>query len=163
GRAFHRLALVRDELGEKDAALKDYERMQAIFAQLAADFPADPAYRHQLAVSHVNLGVLLSDLGQRPAAEQAYRRALDLQEQRAAAGSSSPRASARAGPARPPPPAGAGSPHRRAGAPPTWGFWRAARGKRPAAGKASPRALALQERRAAASPAVPAYRLELAG
>jgi serine/threonine protein kinase/tetratricopeptide (TPR) repeat protein len=79
-RAYHRLARVRTELGETEAALKDYERMQAIVARLAADFPGVPEYRRELAMSHTNLGALLADLGQRPAAEQAYRRTLDLFE-----------------------------------------------------------------------------------
>src|SRR5207247_1938765 len=81
GEAYHYLARVRTELGETEAALKDYERMQAIFARLVADFPSVPAYRQKLAMSYNNLGNLLKDLGQRPAAEQAYRRALDLFEQ----------------------------------------------------------------------------------
>jgi serine/threonine protein kinase len=84
GRAYGRLADVRNELGEKEAALNDYERMQATFAGLAAAFPTVPEYRQRLAGSHHNLGLLLTDLGQRPAAEQAYRRALDLYEQLAA-------------------------------------------------------------------------------
>src|SRR5262249_58882717 len=37
GRAYDRLAVVRNELGEQEAALKDYERMRAIFARPAAD------------------------------------------------------------------------------------------------------------------------------
>jgi serine/threonine protein kinase/Tfp pilus assembly protein PilF len=79
-RAYWRLAFVRNELGEKQTARKEYERMRAIFARLADDFPAVPAYRQELAGSHNNLGALLVDLGRWPAAEQAYRRALDLRQ-----------------------------------------------------------------------------------
>jgi tetratricopeptide (TPR) repeat protein len=39
-----------------------------------------PEIRKELAVSHNSLGLVLEDLGQWPAAEQAYRRALDIQE-----------------------------------------------------------------------------------
>jgi serine/threonine protein kinase/tetratricopeptide (TPR) repeat protein len=80
GRAYWRLASVRDEMGEKEAARKAYERMQAIFAQLAADFPTVPEYSRALAISHTNLGNVLADLGQWPAAEQAHRRAIEIQE-----------------------------------------------------------------------------------
>jgi serine/threonine protein kinase/tetratricopeptide (TPR) repeat protein len=80
GRAYWRLASVRDEMGEKEAAQKDYEHMQAIFAQLAADFPTVPEYRRALAMSHTNLGNVLADLGRWPAAEQAHRRAVEIQE-----------------------------------------------------------------------------------
>jgi serine/threonine protein kinase/tetratricopeptide (TPR) repeat protein len=84
GRAYWRLALVRSEMGEKEAALKDYERAQTIFGQLVANFPAVPEYRKELARSLNNLGLLLRDLGQRSAAEQAYRRALEIKEKLAA-------------------------------------------------------------------------------
>jgi tetratricopeptide (TPR) repeat protein/tRNA A-37 threonylcarbamoyl transferase component Bud32 len=84
GWAYERLASVRSELGEKEAALEDYERMRNCFTQLAADFPTAPEYRRQLARSHCCLGIRLKDLGQWRAAEEACRRALDLQEQLAA-------------------------------------------------------------------------------
>jgi serine/threonine protein kinase/tetratricopeptide (TPR) repeat protein len=84
GQAYWRLAFVRSELGETEAARKDYERMQATFDRLAADFPAVPAYRRELAASYYNLGNQLADLGQRAAAERAYRRALEIRAQLAA-------------------------------------------------------------------------------
>jgi tetratricopeptide (TPR) repeat protein len=43
-----------------------------------------PAYRHQLANIHGNLGVLLAGLGKGPEAERQYRQALALQEKLAA-------------------------------------------------------------------------------
>src|SRR5262249_6535708 len=48
------------------------------------DSPAVPAYRHDLAGGHNELGILLMDLEQWPAAERVYRRALDLYEKLAA-------------------------------------------------------------------------------
>ena len=38
GRAYYRLGLVRDAMGEKVAALSEYEAMRAIFAKLVAEF-----------------------------------------------------------------------------------------------------------------------------
>src|SRR5438128_184605 len=79
GRAHGRLALVRDQLGEREAALAGYERMRLAFTQLAADFPAVPHYRQNLATSHNALGTLLAGLGRWAEAEAQYRRALALQ------------------------------------------------------------------------------------
>ena len=42
GHAYQRLAFVRAETGEAEAAMEDYRHMQAIFAKLAADFPTRP-------------------------------------------------------------------------------------------------------------------------
>jgi eukaryotic-like serine/threonine-protein kinase len=81
GRAYHRLALVRDAIGEKESALRDYEQMRDIFAKLAADFPGEPKYREALAGSHDNLGIILNDLAQRTASETAHRTALKILEQ----------------------------------------------------------------------------------
>jgi tetratricopeptide (TPR) repeat protein len=80
GRAYWRLAEVRGELGESEAAQKDYERMLTIFAWLTAEFPATPEYSRDHAAGHNNLGNLLKDLGQWSAAERAFRRALEIQE-----------------------------------------------------------------------------------
>jgi serine/threonine protein kinase/tetratricopeptide (TPR) repeat protein len=84
GVAFWRLAFVRSEMGEKEAAVKDYERMRTIFAKLSAEFPTVPKYRQDLATSHNNLGLMLQALGQWPAAEQAYRCELEILESLAA-------------------------------------------------------------------------------
>jgi serine/threonine protein kinase/tetratricopeptide (TPR) repeat protein len=84
GRAYGRLASVRREMGETEAAVKDCDQARSIFARLVADFPTVPAYRHGLACSLHNLGSRLQDLGQQSAAEQAYRRALEIHEQLAA-------------------------------------------------------------------------------
>jgi tetratricopeptide (TPR) repeat protein len=51
---------------------------------LAADFPAVPQYRQDLARSHNNLGALLAERGKRAEAEAALRQALSIQEKLAA-------------------------------------------------------------------------------
>jgi serine/threonine-protein kinase len=84
GRAFHRLAAVRRALGANEAALADYERMRAAFAQLAAGFPTVPEYRQFLARSYNDLGLLLADLGRGSEAEGAIRQSLALLAQLAA-------------------------------------------------------------------------------
>jgi serine/threonine protein kinase/tetratricopeptide (TPR) repeat protein len=81
GRAFNRLAVVRDALGEKAAALADTEAMLAVFARLTDEFPDVPAYRQELAKSHNNRGNLLYALGKFDEAEAAYRIALKIKGQ----------------------------------------------------------------------------------
>lgn len=80
GRAYHRLALVRDAMGEKETALADYDAMRTIFAKLAAEFPRVPSYRFDLAQSENNRGNLLGFLGRVDEAESALRAALRLKE-----------------------------------------------------------------------------------
>jgi serine/threonine protein kinase/tetratricopeptide (TPR) repeat protein len=80
GRAYYRLAGVRLTLGENEAAKKDTEAMQAIFARLTIDFPYVPVYRHDLANSHHRLAHSLVRVGNRAEAEAAYRQALDIYE-----------------------------------------------------------------------------------
>jgi eukaryotic-like serine/threonine-protein kinase len=52
----------------------------AIHQKRAADFPAVPDYRREMALSHNNLGIQLADLGKRAEAEELYRKALTIQE-----------------------------------------------------------------------------------
>ncbi|HEX4591524.1 MAG TPA: protein kinase, partial [Gemmataceae bacterium] len=78
GRAYHRLAVVRDTLGEKMAALADYEAERDIFAKLAGEFPDVPSYRHDLGKSLNNRGNLLYALGKFDDAESTYRAALTM-------------------------------------------------------------------------------------
>jgi tetratricopeptide (TPR) repeat protein len=49
--------------------------------RLVAEFPGVPRYRQNLAMSYGELGILLTELGQRSEAEQAYRRELQIEEQ----------------------------------------------------------------------------------
>jgi serine/threonine-protein kinase len=84
GRAYGRLASVRGQLGEQEAARANYEQARAVFARLAADYPTVPEYRRELARYHRYQGILLMELGVLPEAEAAFHQALALQEQLAA-------------------------------------------------------------------------------
>jgi serine/threonine-protein kinase len=84
GRAYHRLAFVRTEIGESAGAIDNYERMRKIFAKLAADFPSRPEFRQELAASYNNLGGLLRSTGRLAEAETALRDALALRKKLAA-------------------------------------------------------------------------------
>ena len=59
GRAFLRLARIRDATGREGGGLSDYEAMQTIFAKLVAEFPRVPAYRNDLTKSYTHSGHLL--------------------------------------------------------------------------------------------------------
>jgi serine/threonine protein kinase len=80
GLAYYQLAFVRSQLGEHQQALADYEQARAVFAQLAKNVPATPADRRLLGVSHSAVGTTLLTLGKLADAEEAYRKALALQE-----------------------------------------------------------------------------------
>jgi tetratricopeptide (TPR) repeat protein len=95
-------------------------------------------------MSHHNLGVVLKDLGQRPAAEKAYRRALDLYEQLAADF-----------PAVPEYRLGLANSHN------NLGNLLTVRGQLPAAERAYRRALGIREKLAADFPTMPEYRKDL--
>ncbi len=84
GRAYDRLGVVREAMGETEAALQDFEATRAIFSRLSADFPTVPEYRHDLAMSLRNIGVPLADLGKREKAEAAYHQAQEICEKLAA-------------------------------------------------------------------------------
>jgi eukaryotic-like serine/threonine-protein kinase len=78
GQAYIRLASLRRDLGEREQAIADYRRAQAIFQKLAADFPSVLEYRQRQAQSHRGLGVMLYQLGKRKEAEAEHRRALAI-------------------------------------------------------------------------------------
>jgi serine/threonine protein kinase/tetratricopeptide (TPR) repeat protein len=80
GRAYFQLARVRGEMGEHEAAIRDYASARDIYARLAADFPAAPDYRHDLAKCYLGLGGLLKEVGKLAEAEAAWRRASAIQE-----------------------------------------------------------------------------------
>jgi serine/threonine protein kinase len=80
GRAYGDLALIREDLGQIQQALADYDERRAIFERLAADFPGKPGYRQELANSYRNVGNGYAALNQPADAEAAYRRALTLLE-----------------------------------------------------------------------------------
>jgi tetratricopeptide (TPR) repeat protein len=79
-----RVAKIRAFLGERSDAVRGYGVAIRLWEQLAADFPAVPEYRHELARSHHNQGLLLADLGKHAEAETTYRQALSLRERLAA-------------------------------------------------------------------------------
>jgi serine/threonine-protein kinase len=145
GRAFGRLAYVRQEMGEKEEAVADYREEVAIFARLESAFPDQPAYRQELARRHNDLGNLLADLGRRDEAEKVYRAALALQEKLA-----------EQLPALPDYRDELARSHN------NLGLILADLGRRDEAEKEHRAALALQEKLAEQFPIVPAYRQELA-
>jgi serine/threonine protein kinase/tetratricopeptide (TPR) repeat protein len=74
------VAKVRAFLGERREAVGGYQEAIRLLERLAADFPAEPLYRQELAHCHHNLGIVLRGLGKRPEAEAAYRQAMALEE-----------------------------------------------------------------------------------
>ena len=52
-----RVAYLWQKLGRREEARSEYERAVVLREKLAADFPAVPDYRSDLAISHNNLGV----------------------------------------------------------------------------------------------------------
>jgi serine/threonine protein kinase len=74
GRMRHRLG----DLADAEAAYRDG---LALFKELAAEFPNRPDFRHDLAKSHNNLGILLETTGRLAEAEASYRDALTLEKQ----------------------------------------------------------------------------------
>jgi serine/threonine protein kinase len=80
GKALMELAYVRDEMGDKEAALADYGTALALFARLAEQFPAVPEYRQSAAKSYHDRGLLLDALGRRNEAENEYHAALALEK-----------------------------------------------------------------------------------
>jgi tetratricopeptide (TPR) repeat protein len=82
GRVYGELAGVRKELGENPAAEADYRRMEAVFAELAAAHPGEPAYRHGLAKSYASLGRF--DLGTPLVPADYMRKAIDAYKKLAA-------------------------------------------------------------------------------
>ena len=69
---------MRHRLGELKEAETAYGDALALLKQLAADFPARPEFRRDLAESHNNLGLLLHATGRLKEAEAAYGEALAL-------------------------------------------------------------------------------------
>jgi eukaryotic-like serine/threonine-protein kinase len=79
-RAFGELALVRQETGDPRRALADTEQRLAIYQRLAAAYPKDPRYRHEVANTHRNLGNMHLELAQHARSEQSYHEARKLLE-----------------------------------------------------------------------------------
>ena len=75
-----RVAYLWQKLGRQEDARREYEQALGLREKLAADFPAVPVYRRDLAMGHNNLGLLLADLGKQSEAEEQYRKALAIFE-----------------------------------------------------------------------------------
>jgi serine/threonine protein kinase/tetratricopeptide (TPR) repeat protein len=84
GLAYFRLALVRHEMGEREAAVRDYTACRDIYVQLVADDPGYARHRYKLAAIHNNLSTLLGDLGRHDEAAAALRESLAVKEKLAA-------------------------------------------------------------------------------
>jgi serine/threonine protein kinase/tetratricopeptide (TPR) repeat protein len=80
GSAYHRLALVRAEMGDKQQALADLDQARAVFIRLVADSPAEFRYRVEVAQIYLDRGGVLRELGQHSAALDDFRQALVLAE-----------------------------------------------------------------------------------
>ena len=83
-RAALRVGLIEGRLGRRQEGAAAFESARDGYARLAAEFPAVPDYRRDLAVSHNNLGILLAEHGQSAGAEEQYRKGLAIDEKLAA-------------------------------------------------------------------------------
>jgi serine/threonine-protein kinase len=63
GSAVYDLALLTDQIGDKQDALKTFEESLAIGERLAREHPAIKVYQSNLAHGHNSIGILLSDMG----------------------------------------------------------------------------------------------------
>jgi tetratricopeptide (TPR) repeat protein len=81
GEAYHRLARLRYEMGDRENVMADYRRALEILEPLAAEFPAVAQYRHDLASTHRDYAVPLERLGRRTEAEDHSRKAIAIEEQ----------------------------------------------------------------------------------
>jgi eukaryotic-like serine/threonine-protein kinase len=91
GRTYVRVGNIRSFLGQHAEAESAYRRAVELLRPLAADFPAEPQYRHHLADSHHGLAVVLAKARRAEEAEAAYREAVALHEQLANALPAEPR------------------------------------------------------------------------
>ena len=84
-RAYHRMGRLNQILGRSQDSENAYRRAVALGQQLAADFPNQPQFRLELALSHNSLGAVLRGANRRPTeAESAYVEALAILKQLAA-------------------------------------------------------------------------------
>jgi tetratricopeptide (TPR) repeat protein len=125
--------------------VQQYQKALALLQELATAFPAVPQYRNQVAINHNSLGVLLTDLGKWPEAEQQYQKSLTLLQELADDFPSEPEYRH-----------GLANSHVNLG-----NLWTRL-GKRPEAERQLRQALALFEKLAADFSAVPAFRQDLA-
>jgi eukaryotic-like serine/threonine-protein kinase len=143
--AAFRVGLIEHRLGRRAEAAAAYRLAIDGNTNLAAEFPAVPLYRQELARSGINLGSMLANLGKRSEAAEQYRKALDIQENLAAEFPAVPE-------------------HRRRLAQSHYvlGLLLAGLGKRPEGEEQYRKALTIQEKLDVEFPAVPEYREDLA-
>jgi serine/threonine-protein kinase len=140
-----RVGKIEERLGRTEQAVVAFQMARDGYAKLAADAPAVPEYRQELANSHHYLGNVLRDLGKRAPAEEQYRQALAIRQKLAAEF-----------------PAVPAYRQKLAGSHNNLGMLLADPGKAPEAQKQYRNALAIEEKLAAEFPAVPEYRQYLA-
>jgi serine/threonine protein kinase len=80
GKAYRRVGMARQLLGQADQAREAHDRSLALLGELVAEFPDVPEYRQQLALSHHQLACLLGEQRRFPEAELAHREALAQRE-----------------------------------------------------------------------------------
>jgi tetratricopeptide (TPR) repeat protein/tRNA A-37 threonylcarbamoyl transferase component Bud32 len=80
GRAFHGLGLSHAVLGEDEAAEEAFRRASVLQEKLVAEFPAEPAYRVDLAVCYQSLGAAYEARGAMDQAAEAYASIVPLFE-----------------------------------------------------------------------------------
>ncbi|MCE5269424.1 MAG: serine/threonine-protein kinase [Planctomycetaceae bacterium] len=76
---YSKAAAVKEQLGDKVAALADYRQAAQALEPVAVAHPEDPQFWADLAICHNNIGLLLSAAGKPDDAEKAYQRALAIQ------------------------------------------------------------------------------------
>jgi tetratricopeptide (TPR) repeat protein len=80
GRAYYRLAQVRDLMGETEKARSDFKQMETIFAPLVDSHRDVPEYRRYLALCRYGLAQSLKNSGYYKEGDKLYRAALALQK-----------------------------------------------------------------------------------
>jgi tetratricopeptide (TPR) repeat protein len=78
--AAYRVGLIEDRLGRIEQAIVAFRMARDGYQGLAADFPAVPSYRMELAKNHTSLGHALEVVGNTVEAQEQYRSALAIQE-----------------------------------------------------------------------------------
>jgi tetratricopeptide (TPR) repeat protein len=76
GRAYHRLAVLRQAMRDRDRAVTDYRKALQILEPLVDELPDVSEYCLALAESQCRFGTILSNLGQREEAETQLREAI---------------------------------------------------------------------------------------
>src|SRR5262249_5914291 len=76
GQAYRRVAFMQFTLGAYEPAEENFRLALDLQRQLAADFPHEPAYRHDVACTLHHRGTFLANTSRRPKAEAAFREAL---------------------------------------------------------------------------------------